>query len=417
MTTHLADIAACAPAEVSALPGVRIIRTDSQAIQVAKAIAAQLAPGASERDRERRLPEAEMDLLSGSGLLGITVPKAYGGAEVSVETLTRVFAILSAADAAVGQLPQNHFLFVEAIREDGTPAQKAFFFGEILAGKRLGNAQAERGSNSALNLRTRLAASPGGGYRLNGIKYYCTGAIFAHWIPVSAIDDLGRSVLAYVPRDAAGVEVKADWSAMGQRTTYSGTSVFTDVAVPEDWVIPHYRLFDRHNLFHPLGALLHAAIDVGIARNALEDGLELVRERNRPRLGAAVAKPGQDPHVLAAFGQMSARVNASEQLLLWAARSIDEANHALDADAVAEAAVRVAEAKAFAEDIAVQVASDIFAQIGSSAADEALNLDRHWRNARTHTIHDANAWRYHVAGDFHLNGVHPGKPVRRLADS
>ena len=414
-------------AEIDPTPGVRIIRTDAQAIQVARAVAAQLLPEASARDRERRLPSAEMDLLSASGLLAITVPRAYGGAEVSVETLTRVFTILSAADAAIGQLPQNHFVFVEAIKEDGSPEQKAFFFGEILAGKRLGNAQAERGSGSALNLKTQLRGAPGGGYRLDGTKYYCTGAILAHWIPVSAIDDQGRSVLAYVPRDADGVEVKADWSAMGQRTTYSGTSIFTDVAVPADWVIPHWRLFERHNLFHPLGALLHAAIDVGIAQNALEDGLELVRERGRPRLGAAVAKATEDPHVLAAFGRLAARVHAADQLLLWAARGLDEAARALgseileggldEAETVADAAVRVAEAKAFAEDVAVQVASDVFAQIGSSAADEGLNLDRHWRNARTHTIHDANAWRYHVAGDYHLNGVHPGKPLRRLAES
>jgi SfnB family sulfur acquisition oxidoreductase len=400
-----------------AAAGPRIIRTDEEAIDVARAVAAELRPGAAERDRERRLPRREMDLLSASGLLGITVPQAYGGADVSVETLSRVFVILSGADAAIGQLPQNHFFFVQAIREDGSPEQKAFFFRELLAGKRLGNAQAERGSGSALNLRTRLTAEAGGGYRLNGTKYYCTGAILADWIPVSAIDDAGRSVLAYVPRAAPGVDVKADWSAMGQRTTYSGTSIFTDVAVDAGWVLPHWRLFERENLFHPFGALLHATIEIGIAQNALDDGLKLVRERGRPRLGAAVAKAGEDPHVLAAFGRLAARVHAGEQLLLWAARGLDEAGAEPNAETAAAAAVRVAEAKAFAEEVALKVASEIFALIGSSAADEALDLDRHWRNARTHTIHDANQWRYHVAGDYHLNGVHPGKPVRRLTES
>jgi SfnB family sulfur acquisition oxidoreductase len=397
--------------------GARVIGTDAEAIEIAEAVAAQLLPGAAERDRERRLPRKEMDLLSASGLLGITVPQSYGGAEVSSETLIRVFVILSAADAAIGQLPQNHFVFVQAIQEDASAEQKVFFFREFLAGRRLGNAQAERGSGSALNLRTRLAAESGGGYRLNGTKYYCTGAILADWIPVSAIDDSGRLVLAYVPRTARGVEVQADWSAMGQRTTYSGTSIFKDVAVHPDWVIPHWRLFERENLFHSFAALLHAAIDVGIAKNALQDGLDLVRKRGRPRLGAAVAKASEDPHVLAAFGRLSARVRAAEQLLLWAARGLDEAGPAPDAATAADAAVRVAEAKAFAEDAALKAASDVFALIGSSASDEALDLDRHWRNARTHTIHDANQWRYHVAGDYHLNGVYPGKPLRRLADS
>lgn len=397
-------------------PHAVIIRTDAEAIAVANQIAAQLAPGAVERDRQRRLPEAEMDLVSASGLLGITVPRVFGGAEVSVETLARVFVILSAADSAIGQLPQNHFVFVEAIKEDGSPDQQAFFFKELLAGARFGNAQAERGSSSALDLSTRLTSKGDGKYRLDGTKYYCTGAILAHWIPVSAIDDEGRLVLAYVPRHAPGVDVKADWNAMGQRTTFSGTTVFTDVAVPPEHVVAHWRLFGRENLFHPLGSLLHAAIDVGIARNALDDGLSIVRARGRPRLGAAVAKAAEDPHVLASFGRMAGRLHASEQLLFWAARGFDDLPPQPTPDNIADVAVRVAEAKAFAEDVAMEVTSDIFAQIGSSAADESLGLDRHWRNARTHTIHDANAWRHHVAGDYHLNGTRPGKPRRTLTD-
>lgn len=389
----------------------RILTSDAEAIQVAREMARLLAPGASARDQARQIPFAELDRLSASGLFGVTVPREFGGAEVSVETLTAVFQILSAADPAIGQLPQNHFVFLEAIRQDGTPAQCASFFGQVLAGARFGNAQAERGSSSPLDLRTRLRRVAGG-YRLDGAKHYCTGAIAAHWIPVAALDEEERLVLAYVPREARGVEVLPDWNAMGQRVTFSGTTILRDVVVPAEHVIEHWRLFERPSLFHPVGQLLHAAIDVGIAQNALEDAIAAVRARKRPRLGA----PGHpDPLVIFRVGQLSARFHAAEALLQRAARLADAALPALNETNAAQAAVAVSEAKAFAEDAVMEITNELFTLIGTSATDQDLNFHRHWRNARTHTVHDANQWRYHSVGNYLLYDLLPGKPERRLA--
>src|SRR5437773_7523025 len=75
----------------------RIIRSGSEAIAVAQEVAAILAEGAAERDRERRLPDPEMDILSDAGLLAITVPKDFGGAGVTAGTLAEVIAIIAAA--------------------------------------------------------------------------------------------------------------------------------------------------------------------------------------------------------------------------------------------------------------------------------------------------------------------------------
>lgn len=393
----------------------RVIASDAEALDVARQVARRLAEGASERDRLRTVPSEPLDWLSEAGLFGITVPREHGGADVSFETLVKVFQILSAGDAAVGQLPQNHFVFVDAIRQDGTEEQKTFFFAQLLAGARFGNAQAERGGSSALDLKTRLTRGPGGDLRLNGRKYYCTGALTAHWIPVAALDEAERLVLVYVRRDAPGVTVEADWNAMGQRTTYSGTTVLEDVAVDPSQVIEHWRLFERPSLFHSLGSLLHAAIDVGIAQDALAEAVGVIRRRGRPRLGAPVASAHEDPLLLHRLGQLSTRFHASEALLERASRKLDAANADLTPESAALAAVAVAEAKAFAEDVSVEIGNDVFALIGSASTDEGLNLNRHWRNARTHTVHDANQWRYHASGNWLLNGVAPGKPVRRSA--
>ena len=67
----------------------------------------------------------------------------------------------------------------------------------------------------------------------------------------------------------------------------------------------------------------------------------------------------------------------------------------------------VAAAKAFGGDVAVEVSTEIFALAGTRAADDRVNLHRHWRNARTHTLHDPNRWKYLHIGNFILRGVKP----------
>jgi alkylation response protein AidB-like acyl-CoA dehydrogenase len=86
-----------------------LIADDAQALATAQRLAAKFAPEAVLRDRERRLPWAELDAFVASGLWGITVPCEFGGAGVRNGTLAEVTAIISAADGSLGQIPQNHF--------------------------------------------------------------------------------------------------------------------------------------------------------------------------------------------------------------------------------------------------------------------------------------------------------------------
>jgi alkylation response protein AidB-like acyl-CoA dehydrogenase len=67
----------------------------------------------------------------------------------------------------------------------------------------------------------------------------------------------------------------------------------------------------------------------------------------------------------------------------------------------------VAQAKAFATEVAAEVASGLFGLTGASAADERHDLSRHWRNARTHGSHDPAAWKYHHVGNYLLNDTLP----------
>ena len=136
-------------------PNAHRIASDEEALAVAHQLSHEFAAQAAERDRERRLPVKELDRFSGSGLWGITVPKAYGGAGVSFATLAEVVAVISAADPNLGQLPQNHLAALDAIRVTASEEQKQLWFGRALQGYRLGNAFSEAKSKHVGAFRPR----------------------------------------------------------------------------------------------------------------------------------------------------------------------------------------------------------------------------------------------------------------------
>ncbi len=385
-----------------------LLASDAEAIVAARELADAITPGVIDRDRTGAVPVTELAELDASGLLAITVPRAHGGTDVSMVTLAEVIRTIAAIDPAIAQVPQGHFLIVDVLAVWGTDHQRQQLFGEALTGGRFGNALSERGGRHAQDLTTRLRD----GRRLDGRKYYCTGALSARWIAVSALDDEDRLVLAFVPRDADGVALDQDWNTMGQRATVSGGASFVDVAVDPELVIPYHEAFAVPQQLGARAQLVHAAIQVGIAGGALRDAGEFVRTRGRPFFEAAragwAATAAEDVYTIGRYGRLATRVRAAETLLADAAATQQEiGRRPADAAAAARGSIAVAQAKAFASEVAVEVASDLFALTGASAADERYDLSRHWRNARTHASHDPADWKYHHVGNFLLNGALP----------
>ena len=403
---------------------VAVLSSAADAITAARAYAASIADGAITRDRAGKVPYPELAALDASGLLGITVPAAYGGPELSPVVLAEGIRTIAAVDPAIAQIPQAHFLFVDVLAVHGSPEQQQRLFADVLAGARLGNGVAERGGKHAQDLKTRLrsaswnagtssnAGRPGSELRLEGRKYYCTGAISARWIGVTALDDDDRLVLAFVDRHAPGVSIDEDWDVMGQRATVSGTATFEHVQVEPGLVVPYADAFEVPQQFGARSQLVHTAIQVGIAGGALRDARAFVTTKARPffeatRSGWADAA-SSDPHTIHRFGRLATQVAAAEALLASAAATLSEVTRfPRNAEEAARGSIAVAEAKAFASDTAVEVASDLFALAGASAADERYDLSRHWRNARTHASHDPVDWKYHHVGNYLLNDALP----------
>jgi SfnB family sulfur acquisition oxidoreductase len=397
-------------AEVTPLPRPRL-RSSEEAVAVAERFAEQISDGAIERDRSGDLPTAEMAAFDASGLLGITVPREYGGGDLTIAAMADVARTIAAVDSAIAQTPQAHFLLVDVIAVAGSDAQRARLLGEVVAGRRIASALAERGGTHAQDLKTRLR-STSGGVVLDGVKYYATGALTANWIAVSALDEQDRIALAFVPRAAAGVTLTDDWNVMGQRATVSGSVRFEDVMVEPELVLPYWECFEVPQLLGARAQLYHAAIQVGLASGALEAARWFITEKARPffeatRAGWADTAAG-DPHVIHRFGSLATQVRAAQALLTDAASVLDSLGRVpVDEQAAARGSIAVAEAKAFASDVAIAVSSDLFSMSGASAADEKYDLSRFWRNARTHASHDPVDWKYHHVGNYLLRGTLP----------
>jgi SfnB family sulfur acquisition oxidoreductase len=387
-----------------------VIANDAEAIAVAHELAARLAQGAAQRDRERRLPHEEIEWFSQSGLWAITVPKAYGGAGVSFVTLSEVIKIVAAADPSLGQLPQNHFGLVDVIALIGTHEQKQYFFSQVLGGKRFGNGFSEKGTKNVLDLKTRVRRD-GDDYVVDGTKFYSTGALFAHFVPVLGLDEDRKGWLAYIPKGTPGLTVIDDWSGFGQRTTASGTVVLNGVKVPPSHVFPAHRVSDFPTLNGPVSQIIQAAIDAGIAKAAIEDTLKFVRTRSRPWVDSNVERASDDPLTVREIGHLHIQLHAAEALLERAARVIDEvaAKPETTEDDVARASVAVGEAKVLTTEVALLAGEKLFELSGTQATLDEHGLDRHWRNARTHTLHDPVRWKYHLVGNYYLNGVKPAR--------
>ncbi|OBB88245.1 SfnB family sulfur acquisition oxidoreductase [Mycolicibacterium peregrinum] len=396
------------------LAGATRISSARAALAAAAQLSSSFAEEAGARDAHRALPHEQVRALKESGLLAVTVPADYGGLDVPVSVLAEVLRLIAHGDPSIGQIPHSHFTFLEALRLQGTPEQQAYFYGLVLDGALFANAQSERGPHP-VDVDTTTLAPSGPGYVLDGRKYYSTGALFADWLIVRASRSDGSGLvptattpkaIAFVPRDAHGVEVVDDWDGMGQRTTASGTVTLDAVEVPAEHVVEFSPIFTRPTVYGARAQLLHAALDVGIATAALEEGVRQAANA-RPHFEASVSSAVEDPTLVQVAGELTVTVRGAQALLAEAARQIDAARADLTEDSAAAASIAVAIAKVAAARAAVEAGSALFEFGGTRSASASGNLSRYWRDARTHTLHDATRWKIRHIGNYTLSGTKP----------
>ncbi|ANI39996.1 acyl-CoA dehydrogenase family protein [Mycolicibacterium vaccae] len=376
----------------------------------ARTVLPEIAAEASDRELVRRMPFPEVARLFAEGLGTWRVPNKFGGPDATVSELIRFIIDLATADANIAQAVRSHFAFVEQLRRSQNPEQQERWFARILAGDVFGLASGETGGAQG-KIATRVTQTPDG-WRVNGVKYYSTGTLFADWINVRAVDEDDQPIAFVLPADRDGIERIDDWDGIGQRLTASGTTTFTDVVIHEDEFTAVDNRGDVRPALSPFFQIFLASVEVGIARNALSDAIAYARNKARPIKHSGVERSVDDPYVRLTVGETAARVYAAESAVLRAAETIDrvdEVPNGSDAEQVAllEASVTVARAQFFAVEAALKAGEQLFDVGGASAAARSHNLDRHWRNARTVASHNPRAYKASVVGAYLLDDIQP----------
>lgn len=383
----------------------------AELLDKARAVARMLAEGAIERDRDRRFPHEELAAIRETGLLTMLVPEEHGGAGASVSDMVRVIGALAEGDPSVAQILIVHNSGVELLNKVA-PEHARLALYERLVGQKLllTNAYTEVGTKTIFDFKVRIRPD-GDGWRINGSKAYCTGSLGGDVIFGLAVseEEQPRPLVFLIDADAEGVTIHDDWTGFGQRTTASGTIEFHDASVAGELVFPPDRLMEHplENFFGTNGQAMMSALFVGIARNALADAVVYARERARPWVHSGVEKASLDPYVMHTIGRMQTLVNGADALVERALELIDAAVADTTAETRAAASLAVADAKAASTEASLAVSELMFNVGGAGMTVGKYGFDRHWRNARTLTLHDPVDYKFRLSGDYLLNDEAP----------
>ena len=133
-----------------------------------------------------------------------------------------------------------------------------------------------------------------------------------------------------------------------------------------------------------------------------------MQQHARPWIDSGVESASEDPLTVAQIGDIAYRVHAAEALLARSGRFVDAAkrepseNGRAGRDRGGRGEDR--------DDRGVAARGEQAVRLGGSKSTLAkYNFDRHWRNARVHTLHDPVRWKYHAIGNYYLNGVKPAR--------
>ncbi|MCV7175779.1 acyl-CoA dehydrogenase family protein [Mycolicibacterium sphagni] len=374
---------------------------------------AQIRAGAKDRDLNDENPFDQVNALKKAGFGTLRLPDELDGPNFSVRQLFSTIIDVAAADPIVAHIFRTHFWFVEERLRTLSEARSAQWLAKVAQGHIVGNAFSEKGSNAvgSLVFNTRLLPVPGG-YRLTGEKYYSTGTLFADYLTVTATTDHDSVATVIVPADRAGVRLVDDWDGFGQRRTGTGTTVFTSVDVAPDEVL-NDTPYDADPVptvqYASLQLYIHAVV-AGVLQTIVDDGVELLRSRTRSFSHALTESPVDDPLYQRQLGELASTAYIARAAVLDAASAIEAATDSVqdgvpDAGLAAEAQLKVAKVKVHIDDVAPEAATRLLELGGASAASRQRNLDRHWRNIRTITLHNPVGYKARVIGQNLLHGT------------
>ena len=226
---------------LSNLPGLNFqLGEDIDALRdaVREFAQSEIAPRAAEIDRNDQFPMDLWRKMGDLGVLGITVPEQYGGADMGYLAHMVAMEEISRASASVGLSYGAHSnLCVNQINRNGNEAQKAKYLPKLISGEHVGAlAMSEPGAGSDVISMKLKAEDKGGYYLLNGNKMWITNGPDADTLVVYAKTEpeLGaRGITAFlIEKGMPGFSIAQKLDKLGMRGSHTGELVFNNVEVP-----------------------------------------------------------------------------------------------------------------------------------------------------------------------------------------
>ena len=352
--------------------------------EVAAFAAERLAPAAAGIDEDGRFPVALVQELAGRGLLGVTIPREFGGAgrdyvsyALALEAVARASAVLSVIASV------NNSLVAEPIAEFGTEAQQQTWLRRLATGGAIGSfaLSEEQAGSDAANQQT-AARLDDGGYVLNGRKVWVANAevadvaiVFAATQPGSR----GRGIGAFlVPLDTPGLTRLPRPESLGVRGLGCADLELKDVRVGADALLGGPRDgFQIAMWAIDGGRVAIAAQALGVGEAALEAALAHAKRHE-------------------AFGQPIANYQAIQWMLADSATELDAARmlmlKAADARARKERpAVEAAMAKLAASEAAHRAADRAMQILASHGYQRGSVVERLFRDVRATEIYQGTS--------------------------
>lgn len=376
-------------------------------LDIARELALELASTAAQRDFQGGTPKHERDLIRASGLLALIIPRQYGGLGANWQETLATVREIARADSSLAHVFGFQHLMLATVRLFSTPAQWERWYQQT--------AQLNWFWGNALNpLDDRTTSRKFANWvEFSGKKSFCSGALDSEMLIASAIDQVtGKMLIAAIPTGRTGISVFQDWNNIGQRQTDSGSVNFERVRVET-----HELLNDPGPLSTPFSCLrplvaqlILTNIYLGIAEGALKDARNYTLKEARPWHTSNVESIQDDPYILEHYGDFYVGLETTRAITDLAAAKLDAAwlqDSSLSEQERGEVALCISVAKVQATRTGLDITSKMFDVAGSRATHAGLRLDRHWRNLRTHSLHDPVDYKIKELGNWALNRDYP----------
>ena len=338
----------------------------------------EVEPQAAQHDREERFNRSLFAQAGELGLLGVTIPERFGGAELDAVAAIQVLESLSSSDPGFGLAVLAHsFLFAHNLWINGSEAQSARFLPEVVEGKKIaGMCMTEPAvGTDVLAMQTR-ARPAGEGWVLDGVKTYITnGGVDAEtlgdvFIVYAATGE--RSLSAFlVEKGMAGFRLGQKWvDKLGMRASFTAELVFDGVRVPAENLMGEVGQGTRHMMRNlEIERLTLAAQGLGIAQRSLQVMVAYANERKS--FGRPLRELGQIQRYVA---ETFAEYRAARAYVYDTARrlSFTGTGQRVDADAT----------KLFGAQMAKRAADAAMQVLGGAGYMGENVVERLWRDAK-----------------------------------